>query len=111
MKSHLRITIDTLLKSGTAHREIERRTVVDRKTIRRYARAANSPGVATGFAGRGDQIPPTPANQPTILAGHLTRHTQPEIELKLLLERLKPTLPAQPPPKITAAQMTASAPV
>jgi hypothetical protein len=34
----------------------------------------------------------------------LTRHTQPEAELELLLERLKLTLPAQPPPKITAAQ-------
>jgi len=33
----------------------------------------------------------------------LTRHTQPEKELQLLLEQLKLTLPAQPPPKITAA--------
>jgi hypothetical protein len=32
----------------------------------------------------------------------LTRHTQPEKELQLLLEQLKLTLPAQPPPKITA---------
>ena len=58
MKSHLRITIDTLLKSGTAHREIERRTGVARKTIRRYARAANSPGVATGFEEASGQTPP-----------------------------------------------------
>ncbi len=34
----------------------------------------------------------------------LTRYTQPEPDLKLLLERLKLTLPAQSPPKITAAQ-------
>ncbi len=34
----------------------------------------------------------------------LTRYTQPEPDLKLLLEQLKLTLPAQPPPKITAAQ-------
>lgn len=34
----------------------------------------------------------------------LTRHTQPEPELQLLLDRLKLPLPAQPPPKITAAQ-------
>src|SRR6266853_1582532 len=34
----------------------------------------------------------------------LTRYTQPEPELTLLLERLQLTLPAQPPPKITAAQ-------
>lgn len=33
----------------------------------------------------------------------LTRYTQPEPELKLLLETLKLTLPAQPPPKITSA--------
>ena len=32
----------------------------------------------------------------------LTRYTQPEPELTLLLEKLKMTLPAQPPPKITA---------
>jgi hypothetical protein len=38
----------------------------------------------------------------------LTRYTQPEPELELLLERLRLTLPAQPPPKISAAQ-TASA--
>jgi transposase len=34
----------------------------------------------------------------------LTRYTQPEPELKLLLERLKLDLPTQPPPKITAAE-------
>lgn len=33
----------------------------------------------------------------------LTRHTQPEKELQVLLEQLNLTLPAQPPPKITAA--------
>ncbi|MCU0939924.1 MAG: IS1634 family transposase [Burkholderiaceae bacterium] len=35
----------------------------------------------------------------------LTRYTQPEPELQLLLERLRLELPAQPPPKITAAQV------
>ena len=34
----------------------------------------------------------------------LTRYTEPERELKLLLERLNLDLPAQPPPKITTAQ-------
>ena len=34
----------------------------------------------------------------------LTRYTEPEKELKLLLERLNLELPAQPPPKITAPQ-------
>ena len=32
----------------------------------------------------------------------LTRYTQPETEQRLLLEKLKLTLPEQPPPKITA---------
>ncbi len=34
----------------------------------------------------------------------LTRYTQPERELQLLLERLNLQLPAQPPPRISAAQ-------
>ena len=37
----------------------------------------------------------------------LTRYTQPEPELMLLLKRLKLELPDQPPPKITAAQAAA----
>ncbi len=41
----------------------------------------------------------------------LIRYTQPEPELTLLLERLKLTLPDQPPPKITAAQTTAATPL
>jgi hypothetical protein len=36
----------------------------------------------------------------------LTRYTQPEPELKLLLDKLKLQLPPQPPPKISAAQTT-----
>jgi transposase len=38
----------------------------------------------------------------------LTRYTEPEKELKLLLERLELELPAQPPPKITAPQAHAA---
>ena len=41
----------------------------------------------------------------------LTRYTQPEPELTLLLERLRLELPDQPPPKITAAQAAAFHPV
>lgn len=41
----------------------------------------------------------------------LTRYTQPEPELKLLLERLRLTLPAQKPPKITARQLAVATPV
>ena len=36
----------------------------------------------------------------------LTRYTEPEPELSLLLNKLKLELPAQPPPKITAAPAT-----
>jgi len=41
----------------------------------------------------------------------LTRHTQPEPELALLLARMKLELPAQPPPKITPAQAAAAPPL
>ena len=40
----------------------------------------------------------------------LVRHTEPEPELNLLLQKLKLELPAQPPPKITAAQAAKSRP-
>jgi len=64
LKLHLRIAIETLLRGGASQREIERHTGVDRKTIRRLAREANSPGVATGSQGWAEQIPPPrpPAN-------------------------------------------------
>ncbi len=39
----------------------------------------------------------------------LTRYTQPEPELMLLLDKLALELPAQPPPKITARQFSATA--
>ena len=51
-------------------------------------------------------IPTTDAREIT-----LTRYTQPEAELKLLLERLKIELPPQSPPKITAAQAALATPV
>ena len=41
----------------------------------------------------------------------LTRYTQPEPELKLLLERLRLTLPTQKPPKITPRQVIVAPPV
>jgi hypothetical protein len=51
-------------------------------------------------------IPTTDARELT-----LTRYTQPEPELMLLLETLKLTLPPQPPPKITATQADLTTPV
>ena len=60
LKPHLQTTITTLLASNTSHRQIERVTGIDRKTIRTYAKRieefkSNSPGVATGTPA---QIPP-----------------------------------------------------
>ena len=89
LKAHLRTTIQTLLDRGTTHREIARRTGIDRKTIRGYARAmSNSPGVATGSEAQAGQIPPprppaltdapvttpraTPAQTPSACEAHRT---------------------------------------
>lgn len=63
LKPHRRIMVETLLTSGATHREIERRTGVDRKTIRRYAgglapAASNSPTPATGSDEPDAQTPP-----------------------------------------------------
>ena len=41
----------------------------------------------------------------------LTRYTQPEPELTLLLQKLALELPAQPPPKITAPPVLSHRPV
>jgi Transposase DDE domain len=41
----------------------------------------------------------------------LTRYTQPEPQLKLLLAKLRLTLPAQAPPKITAVQLASPTPL
>jgi len=73
LKPHLRITVETLLRTGTSQREIARRTGVDRKTIRGYARAlANSPGVATGVDPADGQTPPprppAPGGAPPVAA-------------------------------------------
>jgi transposase len=75
LKSHLRITIATLLANGASQREIERHTGVDRKTIRRYA--ANSPGVATGSEGAAEQNPPP---RPPALPGTASSACEPHRE-------------------------------
>ena len=41
----------------------------------------------------------------------LTRYTEPEPELNLLLNKLKLDLPAQPPPKITASERAPPTPL
>ena len=60
LKPHLKTTVATLLANGASQREIERRTGVDRKTIRSLLRTmgsvprveANSSTPATGRGGR-----------------------------------------------------------
>ena len=76
LKAHLRITITTLLARGASQLEIAQRTGVDRKTIRRYARAAareaNAPAVATGSAAStGEMPPPWPPGNDGIMAAAL----------------------------------------
>jgi len=80
LKPFLRITIATLLNTATPHREIERRTGVDRKTIRRYAQKANAPGVATGSGAVDDQTPPP---RPPALDGIPTAATAPPASLSI----------------------------
>jgi transposase len=89
LKPHLQTTILTLLEAGTSHRQIERVTGIDRKTIRSYhqrvaAERSNSPGVATGS---GAQIPPP---RPPALARHTVSACEPYrafIEAQLRLKR------------------------
>jgi transposase len=58
LKGHLRVTIETLAIRGVSRREIAKRIGVDRKTVRRYADQAKSPGVATGSEAVPGQNPP-----------------------------------------------------
>jgi transposase len=58
LKSHLRVTIETLARSGVSQRKIAEHTGVDRKTIRRYTDPSNSPGVTTGSEAVPGQSPP-----------------------------------------------------
>src|SRR5579859_2627621 len=84
LKSHLRITIQTLLQNGASQREIERVTGVDRKTIRRYAALSKSPGVATGSEGQVIQNPPP---RPPALAVSACEAHRPWIEAQVQLGR------------------------
>ena len=92
LKPHLQTTILTLLEAGTSHRQIERVTGIDRKTIRTYAKRieelkANSPGVATGTPEHTPQIPPP---RPPAQAKLTTSSCEPHrafIEAQLRLKR------------------------
>ena len=89
LKPHLQTTILTLLEAGTSHRQIERVTGIDRKTIRAYgqrltAERSNSPGVATGSE------PQTPPPRPPALVELTVSACEPHrafIEAQLRLKR------------------------
>ena len=73
MKPHLQTTLSTLLGAGKSHREIERITRIDRKTIRAYHQRlaggqSNSPGVATGSISQIAPPRPAPAHPQTASA-------------------------------------------
>jgi transposase/5S rRNA maturation endonuclease (ribonuclease M5) len=87
LKPHLRTTVTTLLDKGVSQREINRKTGIDRKTIRRYGRiydllpstdngVSKSPtaeGVATGSGAQCGQNPPP---RPPALAEGLPKHAR-----------------------------------
>ena len=89
LKPHLQTTLTTLLEKGTSHRQIERITGIDRKTIRSYHKKAddlksNSPGVATDTPA---QIPPPrPPAQAKSSASACEPHRE-FIEAQLRLKR------------------------
>ena len=89
LKPHLQTTLSTLLQAGTSHRQIERVTAIDRKTIRTYAKRiedlkANSPGVATGTP---HQIPPPRPPAPAKLTTSSCEPHRAFIEAQLRFKR------------------------
>lgn len=85
LKPNLRISVRTLLDAGKSQHEIARVLGVNRKTIRRIAREAKSPGVATGIVAekaaditRADQNPPPrpPARKPAAMPSACEIHRE-----------------------------------
>jgi transposase len=73
LKQHLRNAVEVLLRAGLTQHQISRRTGVDRKTVRRIQRQANSPILATGSQDPGGQIPPPRPPAPEPSHGSLAR--------------------------------------
>ena len=95
LKPHLRTTLATLLDKGVSQREINRKTGIDRKTIRRYGRlydllplpdddVSKSPTpevVATGSdAESGQNPPPRPPAPGAKLPKHARSACEPQRE-------------------------------
>jgi transposase/5S rRNA maturation endonuclease (ribonuclease M5) len=87
LKPHLKTTVETLIDKGVSQREINRKTGIDRKTIRKYGRRSHllsskendnskSPGneeVATGSGSQSGQNPPP---RPPALRENLPKHAR-----------------------------------
>jgi len=99
LKPHLQTTISTLLESNTSHRQIERVTGIDRKTIRTYAKRiealkTNSSGVATGTP---DQTPPPRPPAQAKLTTSICEPHRAFIEAQLRFKRNRQEHVFQPP--------------
>ncbi len=87
LKLNLQATIKTLLGKGMSQHEIQRKTGIDRKTIRRYAqsfdvvgtqesedlKSPTEPGVATG---EGSPSPQNPPPRPPVPGENLPKHAR-----------------------------------
>ncbi len=87
MKEHKRQAVETLVSCGIGHREIHRRTKVDRKTIRRYAAGSKSPGVATGSEASAPENPPPRPPAPDAAGTSACEPHRPWIESQVQLGR------------------------
>ena len=78
LKLQKKHTVITLLERGTSQHEINRKTGIDRKTVRKIALAlaeANSP-MATGFDNAASQIPPPWPPAPLGVSPPLPKHAR-----------------------------------
>ena len=92
MKPNVRISVQTLLQAGKAQREIARVVGVDPRTVRRIAREAKSPGVATGFSAEkggleGQNAPPRPPAPEPVATPSACEIHRPWIEAQVQLGR------------------------
>lgn len=92
MKPNLKVSIHTLLQAGKAQREIARVVGVDPRTVRRIAREAKSPGVATGIGAEkgpvaGENAPPRPPAPPVPATPSACESHREWIEAQVVLGR------------------------
>ena len=87
LKPHLKTTVETLIDKGVSQREINRKTGIDRKTIRRYDQRSHlvpskdndhskSPGDEEVATGSGNQWGQNPPPRPPALRENLPKHAR-----------------------------------